>query len=272
MQRALLFLVIFATCACCAARGQDSWDDDFQKSPTPGERTFRTTCAGCHGLDGQGSGKAPNIATSPKVKRLSDAQLANLITNGIPGTSMPAFHTLAAAQVRAVVGFLRALEGRSSARSVSGDARHGRDIFFGKGECSNCHAISGRGGFLGPDLTIYTANASADDMLRVLTTPPSVSNAGYRQAAVTTREGERVEGVVRNEDNFSVQLQSVDGSFHFFQKDDLQNVEYRNQPMMPVDYGKRLSSSELADLISYLIAASSPSKPALLHKDPGNSK
>jgi putative heme-binding domain-containing protein len=84
--------------------------------------------------------------------------------------------------------------------------------------------------------------------------------AGYRLATATTAGGASVEGIVRNEDNFSVQLQSRDGSFHFFQKSELQKLEYRNESLMPTDYGKRLSRDELNDLVSYLMSAGSSGK------------
>ena len=33
---------------------------------TAGRRTFESTCAPCHGLNGKGGERAPDIATSPK--------------------------------------------------------------------------------------------------------------------------------------------------------------------------------------------------------------
>jgi hypothetical protein len=67
-----------------------------------------------------------------------------------------------------------------------------------------------------------------------------------------------VEGVVRNEDNFSVQLQARDGSFHFFQKSAVQSLEYLGQSLMPTTYGERVTRGELDDLVSYLMSTGSP--------------
>ena len=71
-----------------------------------GRNTFNSACAGCHGLDGKGSDKAVNISSSAKVRRFSDAELSGIIVNGVPGTGMPAFHTLSERQVRALVGYV----------------------------------------------------------------------------------------------------------------------------------------------------------------------
>lgn len=235
---------------------QDSlWDDDFKKTAAPGGRLFNSSCAGCHGLDGRGSDKGVNIAGSAKVRHLSDAQVSGIISNGVPGTGMPAFHDLNAKQVSSLVSYLRTLQGKLDARTLPGDAARGKEIFFGKGECSSCHIIAGSGGFLGPDLSAYGSAMSAKAIREEIVRPERIAPAGYRTAVLTTRDGDRLEGIVRNEDNFSVQLQTKDGSFHFFQKSDLRNIEPLGRSVMPTNYRERLSADELNDLVSYLMNA-----------------
>lgn len=238
----------------------DTLEEDFKKTPGPGQLAFSSTCAGCHGLDGRGGDKAPNITGNTKVQHFTDAQLADIISNGVPGTGMPPFHALDPSQVRAIVGYLRVLQGKSKARALPGDAEQGKKIFFGKGDCSTCHTISGEGGFLGPDLSTYGSSMSAKAILKTILNPARVAQSGYRLANITTRDGTRVEGVVRNEDNFSVQLQTKDGSFLFLQKSNVQTLEYSGKSLMPSNYADRLSQSELNDLISFLMSAGSPSK------------
>ncbi len=90
---------------------------------------------------------------------------------------------------------------------------------------------------------------------------------GYRSAVLTTRDGDRLEGIIRNEDNFSVQLQTKDGSFHFFEKSALRSEQPFNQFLMPIDYSQRLSPGELNDLVSYLMnGGKDRSKPRMSHK------
>jgi putative heme-binding domain-containing protein len=169
---------------------------------------------------------------------------------------MPAFHSLSAAQVRSLVAYVRVLQGKTDTRTLPGNPELGKQVYFGKGECSKCHSIAGQGGFLGPDLTTY-GSTSADIVVRqAIVNSNRVVPSGYKLAVATTRDGARIEGIVRNEDNFSVQLQTQDGAFHFLQKADLQSLEYRNQSLMPTNYGERLSRAELDDLVSYLMNAS----------------
>jgi cytochrome c oxidase cbb3-type subunit 3 len=222
---------------------------------------FSSTCAGCHGLDGRGGEKAPGLVGNPQAEQLTDAQIFGIISNGISGTGMPAFRTLGEEQVRALVAYVRTLQGKVETRTLPGDATQGKKLFYGKGECSTCHMISGQGGFLGPDLSTYGSEASADTILGAIVNPDRVVPAGYRSGVATTRDGTRVAGVIRNEDNFSLQILAPDGSFHLFEKSKLKKLEYPKEPLMPTNYRGRLSAGELNDLVSYLMSTSaSPTK------------
>jgi putative heme-binding domain-containing protein len=244
------------------AQQHDFWGDDHKTTAAPGQRPYNSNCAGCHGLDGRGSDKGPSIAASVNVRHLSDARVSSIILEGIPGTGMPAFHGLGERQTRAIVGYIRILQGRLEARTLPGNATRGKEVFFGKGECSLCHSMSGEGGFLGRDLSTYGSDLPAKVIRDEIVKPHRIEPPGYRSAALVTHDGNRMEGVLRNEDNFSVQLQTRDGSFHFFQKTDLQAVEHLGRSLMPTNYGERLSTSELNDLVSFLMNPGSASTKA----------
>src|SRR4029077_1003038 len=207
-QVALFFVLSLQSISILQARQNPSSDHDSKANPTVGRSTFNSSCAGCHGLDGTGSDKAVNISGSARVRHLSDAELSSIISNGVSGTGMPAFRSLSARQVGAVVDYLRTLQGKAEERTLPGDPNRGKEIFFGKSDCSTCHTISGQGGFLGPDLTEHGATSSAEAIRDEIVKAPRVPPIGYRTAVLTTESGERMEGLVRNEDNFSVQLQT----------------------------------------------------------------
>lgn len=221
------------------------------ESQTSGKSTYSSECTGCHGLDALGTERAPNIATSARIRSLSDDQIASIIADGIPAAGMPGFHTLSAAQIRSVVGYLRSLQGEDSNGPVAGNWEHGKELFFGKAECSNCHMVEGRGGFAGPDLT-YDSSMSAKAIREGIVSSNRVVRRGYKRAVLTMHDGKRVQGLLRNEDNFSVQLQDESGQYHLFQKSDLQSLDYVKEPLMPTDYGRRLTVSEIDDLVSFL--------------------
>jgi cytochrome c oxidase cbb3-type subunit III len=222
----------------------------------PGKQTFASTCANCHGLDGRGGERAPNIAEKPRVQQLSDAQLFKIIENGIPGTGMPAFHSLESSSIQAVVTHLRILQGAKNPVRLPGDPGRGVTLFLGRAGCVGCHMVAGKGGFIASDLSGY-ARTHTVEQIRSEITRPMASNG--RQATATIRNGEKYTGRIRNEDNFSVQLQTLDGTFLFLSKSELETLEYSSQTLMPSDYGSTLSSRELDDIVSYLMSAASAS-------------
>jgi cytochrome c oxidase cbb3-type subunit III len=234
---------------------------DLKTASTRGKQTFASTCAGCHGLDGKGGERAPNIADNPKVQKLSDAQISSIIQNGIPGTGMPAFHSLEDSAIKAVVSYLHTLQGtyRGAKQPVKlpGDPERGETIFFGKAGCSGCHMVGGKGGFIASDLSAYARTHDVEQTRGAIANPAPGSDRQARMATVTMRGGEKYAGRVRNEDNFSVQLQTLDGTFHFVSKPDLEAIEYSSQPLMPSDYGLTLTSGELNDVVSYLMSVAS---------------
>ena len=227
-----------------------------------GKQIFATTCAACHGLDGAGGEHGPDVSHRREVQGLTDKALQQIVRGGVPGTGMPAFRSLSDAQVKAVVGYLRSLQGQGAATQVSGDPKHGQAIFFGKAGCSQCHMAGGEGGFIASDLSSYASMPSASDIRDAITDPNRNLDPRKRPVAVTTADGQTLTGVVRNEDNFSLQLQTPDGALHLFAKPELKSIEYQSRSLMPDDYASRLSRQELDDLVSYLVSiARGKSKP-----------
>jgi putative heme-binding domain-containing protein len=259
--------------ACCAliglqpqnslAQEKSSARKDSQTNPqtaASGKQTFETICAGCHGLDGQGAERGPNIVTRPEVRNISDRALLQVIRDGRLAKGMPAFSALGEAQLKAVMSHLRGLQGKTSPIALPGDPAAGKELFFGNASCSSCHMIHGTGGFLGADLSSYGANVSPTDMRDAILSPNKENDPRRRAVTVTTEDGRAFTGIVRNEDNFSLQLQAMDGTFHLFSKSALKNVEVQSQSLMPADYGSKLNSKQIDDLINYLVSVASAEK------------
>jgi high-affinity iron transporter len=82
-----------------------------------GEGLFTQRCASCHGVTGAGDGALarsltrlpPEIGTVAWQIEHSDEQLAKVVHDGIPGTSMPPSRELSDSQVTSVVAYLRTL-------------------------------------------------------------------------------------------------------------------------------------------------------------------
>jgi cytochrome c oxidase cbb3-type subunit 3 len=222
----------------------------------PGAEQFARNCASCHGADGRGGDKAPAIATMPTVVALSDADLIKIVHDGTQA-GMPAFPQLGDDGIRAVVDYLRTLQGKTSSNSpaaaVIGDSNSGHTLFFGKAQCSSCHMVSGAGGFIAAELTTYGQSHNEDAIIKAIVTPDSPLVPTSRVVEVRTKSGQKLTGVVRSEDNFNLELQTQDGRFHFLARNTLADVQYTDHSLMPHDYGTRLTPAELNDIASYLI-------------------
>ena len=261
MQRALLRLSRIAF-LLCVSRIFLPIQLPAQQANTPagvddaleGKRIFATSCAACHGLDGHGAERGPDIASKAEIRQLGDQDLSRIIQDGIAGTGMPSFSVLGLDGIQAVIRHLRSLQGQNSPEKLPGDPGRGKDLFFARAGCSHCHMVNGEGGFIASDLSRYAGTLTAKDIRSAIIDPNQNLDPRRRVLAVTTREGKTLTGVARNEDNFSLQMQGTDGAFHMFRKSELRSFEYQPRSLMPADYGSRLSQQEIDDLVGYLMS------------------
>jgi cytochrome c oxidase cbb3-type subunit III len=246
-------LILVAILTPVGSHGQEGDNPRYATANPMGRQVFSSNCSSCHGLDGRGGERAPDIATKTAVQHLPDAALFRIITEGVSGTGMPAFRSLGKPRVDATVRYLRDLQGRGASAALPGDPSKGEVLFFGKAECSHCHTVRGSGGFMGSDLSTYADTKSAAEIYNEITRPTAGKNRVSDIVTATTSDGKKLTGLARNEDNFSLQLQTMDGAFYSFAKSDLREVQRSNQPLMPTDYVSRLNRTELDDLVSYLM-------------------
>jgi len=226
-----------------------------RRSNNEGRQLFESVCAACHGLDGRGGERGPDISTRQQVVQLSDTEILQIFREGRPAAGMPPFDSLGSQKLKALLAYLRSLQGRGETVALPGDPRKGKALFFGKARCSECHLVQGAGGFLGRDLSSYGATLSASDIRSKIVRSGDSTNKANKTAVIIMRDSRKFTGVIRNEDNFSVQLQSSDGAFHFLTRSDFATLEFLPDPIMPADYGSTLNAAELDDLVSYLMAA-----------------
>jgi len=230
-----------------------------EHAPVNGRVLFESICAGCHGLDGRGAEKGPNIATRPSTVRRSDNDLLAILQNGIPAAGMPSFNALGPAKLKSLIDHLRTLQGLDQKFSLTGDPLKGKELFFKQGSCAACHAIDGAGGFLGSDLSTDGAITFPDELREEIQNHDQLPRANAIEVA--TRDGRTLTGIVRNEDNFSLQLQTLDGNFHFLDKQAIANFHYA-QSSSSAKPNRLLNEKDLDALVSYLVNVAQSSKDA----------
>jgi hypothetical protein len=102
--------------------------------------------------------------------------------------------------------------------------------------------MDGKGGFLASDLSDYANTHSADELRQQITDHNEVRRRQWTR--IVTRNGKEYFGVVRNEDNFSLQLQTADGDFLFWRKTDLAVIAHKDHVS--------LGGTDIDNLITYL--------------------
>jgi alcohol dehydrogenase (cytochrome c) len=236
------------------------------QTAAPGRRLFQVRCAGCHGEDGTGGPRGVNIVEVRQPRASSHDAVRDVIRNGIPNRGMPAF-SIADEEIDSIAAYVLTLKPSVKRPAVNdpapGDAAAGERFFMGKGSCTDCHMVRGRGGILGPDLSNIGRDRTAADIERALADPGAPANpprspagpnvrsddsASYRAVTVRLRDGRSIRGLARNESPFDLQLLGVDGELHLLRKEQVAAV-VREKSLMPK---VEASAAEMRDLIAFL--------------------
>jgi len=222
---------------------------DETPDATAGKKLFELHCAGCHGIEGRGGGRGPNLNRVHLEHAPDDAALKSLVENGIE-PEMPGAWYMSERDVRNVVAYVRSL-GAIPAEPVPGDAARGARV-YAKGGCANCHIVAGEGTGFGPELTEVGARRSVEYLRECLVKPSSNLPDGFLLVQATSASGETVRGIRVNEDTFSIQIKDSSGGFHSLRKQELKELrKLRGETPMP-PYEQIFSTAELQDLVAYL--------------------
>ena len=225
---------------------------------TVGRALYEEKCAVCHGLDAKG-GMGTNLIRNAVVASGSDEKLFGVIRQGVPGSIMPP-QDLPENSIWRLVSYLHNLARPGRQPPVPGDAAAGQEVFQQAG-CGGCHIVEGRGGFLGPELNSVGDRRTSEEIRQAILDPGAVVAEGYRTVAVTGRDGTIIEGVLRNEDTFSLQVLTREGFFLFLARDQSADVQLPRRSLMPGGYGRRLTDEQLQNLLAFLDRRRAPFTP-----------
>ena len=215
-----------------------------------GGQMFRANCAVCHGPEGD-SVPGVDLAHGKFKRASSDADIIEIIRNGIPGTSMPANDDFSEPEAATLVAYLRSLASTARGTSVSGDAARGQALFEGNGGCLKCHRVRAKGSRTGPDLTEIGRFRRSFELERSILEPDAEILPQNRFVRVVTRDGVTIRGRILNHDGFTVQLIDTQERLRSFLRSDLREFAFESKSPMP-SYKNTLSPTEIADLVSYL--------------------
>jgi cytochrome c oxidase cbb3-type subunit III len=264
--RMLIVALVFLGCVANAGSQNPLAGD--AKAAKAGEYEFRINCALCHGLGARGGGRGPDLTHAQKKHAHSDAEMFQIISNGIPGTAMPANGTngqgvgMTDEEIWQIVTYIRSREVNAAAKTT-GDAAHGKELFYGDGNCALCHMVAGRGGRMGPDLTGVGGSRTREAIIDSIRNPSRHLAWGlteatkefpqeYESVTVVTADGKVIKGVTLNEDSFSVQIMDSGEHIHLLEKDKLKSFKKSRESAMPKYDPDVLSDKEIEDIVAFL--------------------
>ncbi len=140
-----------------------------EKQIQAGKKLYASSCVFCHGVDGKGSGAAPSLGKLD----LSADQIAGVISDGKPGTAMPAFKgTDSATQIGDLAEYVLSLakNGGSAAktRSTSANSPEAEGAAIYASKCASCHEVGTAPLFnhyilksMSPDYILYVLRSGA---------------------------------------------------------------------------------------------------------------
>ena len=240
------------------------------KAAKAGEFQFRINCALCHGLGARGGGRGPDLTRAVKKHTHSDAEMFQVISNGIAGTAMPANGTngqgvgMTDEEIWQIITYIRSQEVKVPAQAM-GHATHGKDLFYGDANCSLCHTVLGKGGRLGPELTAVGGSRTREAILESVRDPSRRLAWGlteatkefpqeYESVTVMTADRKEIKGVTLNEDSFSVQIMDTSEQIHLLEKSKLLSFQKTRESAMPKYSVDTLSDKDLEDIVAYLVS------------------
>jgi PQQ-dependent dehydrogenase (methanol/ethanol family) len=225
--------------------------------PDAGRKGYEARCVGCHGADGTGGGHGPGIVDIRQPRAATRSALRDLIRSGIPDAGMPPF-AISDAELDAIAGYIEVLKAPAADHPAAGDAAAGERFFTGKGNCSSCHMVRGRGGILGPDLSNLARERKFLQIEQALLAPGAQAAVGgggrggttpsFKSVSIRLRDGRTLRGLAKYEGPFDLGVQGLDGKFHSIPRSQVESVA-AGPSLMPA---LQASPEETQSLLAYL--------------------
>jgi putative heme-binding domain-containing protein len=247
-----------------------------------GKQLFAASCSVgyCHGAEGR-AGRGPRL----RDREWDRAYLFKVIDQGIPNSSMPAWHgKLSTAQINSIIAYILSISkevdaGASAAASnitaprsepVSSAATQkaiaaGKALFFDASNdrnCGVCHKVSGAGGDIGPDLT-NIGQRNAHDLAKAILLPPGPSGR-FAPVEIRTASGETLQGIVLDSTPSRLRIYDLTGDgppvLRSFDPSAIQSRQPIQMDSPHAKIAETYTLAQLLDLVTFLKSSAGPAE------------
>jgi putative membrane-bound dehydrogenase-like protein len=151
--------------------------------------------------------------------------------------------------------------GWKKALNRKGNAEAGERVFLHirGARCAACHRIDGRGGQVGPELTVIAGGNTHEKLIESILSPSKEIAPAFTTWTITMADGKKHSGVIVSE-NFdsTLTLADADGKHIVLKKLDIESRQASDKSLMPDDLHKLMTRQEFADLLEFLSTRRTP--------------
>ena len=140
------------------------------------------------------------------------------------------------------------------AELAGGDWLRGRDVFYAEqAQCAKCHAMDGKGGTLGPNLS-NLRHRDYQSVLRDINQPSYALNPDFLTYNILLEDGRQVSGVALSEGE-KLRIGDAKGNELIVARDEIELMKPGIISTMPEGLTKVLPADKLRDLLTFLLLA-----------------
>lgn len=135
-----------------------------------------------------------------------------------------------------------------------GNAARGKTVFYSEAaKCSQCHAVAGQGGKIGPELTGLKGK-SPELVFHHINTPSDRIHPGYESFTVALKGGQVAMGVVRWLNENQMEILDTDAKSLKIAPEDIEELRPSTSSVMPSGLAGTLGEAAMRDLVEFLTA------------------
>lgn len=144
----------------------------------------------------------------------------------------------------------------ASILSTPGDFERGKRLFHSTQglQCQACHAVSGNGKSIGPELTHIGSKFSPAELLRQVLFPSERIDLPFTTWTAETADGESWTGLIQEQSENQILLKDTLGEIHRLNRAQLRSWSASPYSLMPEGLLANATRQDAADLIAYLSA------------------
>jgi putative heme-binding domain-containing protein len=223
----------------------------------------------------------PYTGTDYLVESLLDpgAYVVEGFKNEMPAPLRPPI-SLGADELRAVITYLQSLGGTVDAAAIRlpagavqaakqaaaagpwkpyipGEPKKGEELFFNpdsNAACGKCHAVGGKGGRVGPELTNVAGTRDPAFIVESILDPSKEIASGFEPVLLVTKEGKYLTGIIKREDAQAIEIVDNQARAHTVPKSQIAQRSPQKTSLMPGNFKEILTVEEFHDVLAFVLS------------------